>query len=65
MERRVLEFDDRLYHVTENEEKVIFRDQSKEKIKIHFSFSKDPSDNKKAKDGLTIFFTEVFSMTNK
>jgi hypothetical protein len=55
-----LVFDNRLYQVTENTDKIIFRDQSNEKIKINFSFSKDPEKNKKAKEGLTIFFTEVF-----
>ncbi|WP_342432628.1 hypothetical protein [Neobacillus sp. FSL H8-0543] len=54
-------FNDRVYEVTEDEEKVIFTDTSNEKLKINFSFSKDPVKNKIAKEGLTIFFTELFS----
>ena len=56
-----LEFNDRVYDVTEDEEKVIFTDTSNQSLKIDFSFSKDPQKNKIAKEGLTIFFTEVFS----
>jgi hypothetical protein len=56
-----LEFNDRVYEVTEDEEKVIFTDTSNQSLKIDFSFSKDPQKNKIAKEGLTIFFTEVFS----
>jgi hypothetical protein len=58
---RQLEFNDRFYEVTEDEEKVIFTDTSDQSLKIDFSFSKDPEKNKIAKEGLTIFFTEVFS----
>jgi hypothetical protein len=54
-------FNDRQYHVTEDTEKVTLKDQSKQQIKVNFSFSKNPDKNKKAKDGLTIFFTEIFS----
>jgi hypothetical protein len=56
-----LEFNDRVYEVTEDEEKVIFTDTSNQSLRINFSFSKDPEKNKIAKEGLTIFFTEVFS----
>ncbi|MEH7249219.1 hypothetical protein V7114_20880 [Neobacillus niacini] len=52
---------DRVYEVTEDKEKVTFTDKSNESLKIDFSFSKDPEKNKIAKEGLTIFFTEVFS----
>ncbi|TWE06372.1 hypothetical protein FB550_102394 [Neobacillus bataviensis] len=53
-------FDNREYQVTEDIDKVMFKDLSERKIKINFSFSKDPNKNKIAKDGLTIFFTELF-----
>lgn len=56
-----LVFNDRVYEVTEDKEKVTFTDRSNESLKIDFSFSKDPEKNKIAKEGLTIFFTEVFS----
>lgn len=56
-----LVFNDRVYEVTEDEERVIFTDTSNQSLKINFSFSKDPEKNKIAKEGLTIFFTEVFS----
>jgi hypothetical protein len=56
-----LVFNDRVYEVTEDEEKVIFTDTSNQSLRINFSFSKDPEKNKIAKEGLTIFFTEVFS----
>jgi hypothetical protein len=42
-------------------EKVYLIDNSNNKIKINFSFSKNPEDNKKAKDGLIAFFTELYS----
>jgi hypothetical protein len=54
-------FNNKQYQVTEDTEKVTFKDQSKQQIKVNFSFSKNPDKNKIAKDGLTIFFTEVFS----
>jgi hypothetical protein len=54
-------FNNKQYQVTEDIDKVTFKDQSKQQIKINFSFSKNPDKNKIAKDGLTIFFTEVFS----
>jgi hypothetical protein len=54
-------FNDRKYKVTEQSDKVIFKDTSNQGIKVNFSFSKDKNKNKIAKDGLTIFFTEVFS----
>jgi hypothetical protein len=56
-----VEFNDRVYEVTEDKEKVTFTDKSNASLKIDFSFSKDPDKNKIAKEGLTIFFTEVFS----
>jgi hypothetical protein len=56
-----LMFNNRPYQVTEDTEKVTFKDQSNQGIKVNFSFSKNPIKNKIAKDGLTIFFTEVFS----
>jgi hypothetical protein len=52
--------DNREYHVTEQEDKVIFQDKSNQPFKVNFSFSKDPKKNKIARDGLTIFFTELF-----
>lgn len=55
-----LVFNNREYQVTEDTEKVIFKDKSNEPFKVNFSFSKDPIKNKIARDGLTIFFTEVF-----
>ncbi|MEY2196879.1 hypothetical protein AB7942_29840 [Neobacillus sp. BF23-41] len=55
-----LVFNNREYHVTEDTEKVIFKDNSNRPVKVNFSFSKDTNKNKIAKDGLTIFFTEVF-----
>jgi hypothetical protein len=54
-------FNNKQYQVTEDIDKVTFKDQSKQQIKVNFSFSKNPDKNKIAKDGLTIFFTEVFS----
>jgi hypothetical protein len=59
--KKTIIFDNREYEVTENEEEVIYTDKSDEDIKFDFSFSKDPVRNKIAKDGLTIFFTEIFS----
>ncbi|MBT2736188.1 hypothetical protein [Bacillus sp. ISL-7] len=55
-----LVFNNREYHVTEQIDKVIFKDKSNQPFKVNFSFSKDPIKNKIAKDGLTIFFTEIF-----
>jgi hypothetical protein len=54
-------FNNRKYQVTEDTDKVTFKDKSNQQIKVNFSFSKNPDKNKIAKDGLTIFFTEVFS----
>lgn len=54
-------FDEREYEVTENEDEYILRDISNEPFKFHMRFSKDQEKNKIAKEGLTIFFTEVFS----
>ena len=56
-----LKLNDRTYTVIEDEEKVTFKDKSNQQIKVNFSFSKNPEKNKLAKDGLTIFFTEIFS----
>jgi hypothetical protein len=60
MDKQLL-LNDRVYQVTEDKEKVILTDTSSQSIKIDFTFSKDPEKNKIAKEGLTIFFTEVFS----
>jgi hypothetical protein len=54
-------FNNRKYKVTEQPDKIIFKDKSNHEIKVNFSFSKDKTKNKIAKDGLTIFFTEVFN----
>jgi hypothetical protein len=54
-------FNNREYEVTEDRDTVAFKDQSNQQVKINFSFSKNPNKNKIANDGLTIFFTEVFS----
>jgi hypothetical protein len=35
-------FNNRQYQVTEDTEKVTFKDQSKQQIKVNFSFSKNP-----------------------
>ncbi|MBT2721624.1 hypothetical protein [Bacillus sp. ISL-46] len=55
-----LVFNNRDYEVTENENEVLLTDISNNPIKFDISFSKDPKKNKIAKDGLTIFFTELF-----
>ncbi|MDQ0975919.1 hypothetical protein QFZ31_005797 [Neobacillus niacini] len=54
-------FNNKEYEVTEEIGKVSFKDKSNQSVKINFSFSKNPDKNKLAKDGLTMFFTEVFS----
>jgi hypothetical protein len=48
------------YTVSEKEDKFIFKDISNNKIKVDFSFSKDQSKNKLAKDGWREFWTEVY-----
>lgn len=44
-----------------NDEKDYLIDQSKNGVKINFSFSKDSAKNKEAIDGLKKFFTELYS----
>ena len=51
---------EREYSVTDQEDKIVFKDLSNRKIKINFSFSKDKEANRKAEEGLRIFWTEVY-----
>lgn len=58
---RTLNFCGREYSISETEDKTIFREISNTReVKVNFSFSKDPEKNKKAEEGLRIFWTEVF-----
>lgn len=52
---------DNEYSVTQDDERIYFTNISKKLNKVHFSFSKDPEKNKKAKEGMEIFWTEVYS----
>lgn len=47
--------------VTDEKDKVKFTDISNDKVKVHFSFSKDPNKNKIALDGLKQFWAEVYN----
>jgi hypothetical protein len=60
-EKKFVIFNKRRYEVVEKPDEFELIDKSDEQIKFDISFSKDPIDNKKARDGLTIFFTEIFS----
>jgi hypothetical protein len=59
--KRKFLFNGKNYELEEDSEEFILIDKSDDKIKVDISFSKDPIKNKIAKDGLTIFFTEIFS----
>ncbi|PWE70248.1 hypothetical protein B1R38_27055 [Bacillus cereus] len=48
-----------IYKFEKNKDKLI--DNSSNSIKINISFSRNPENNKKAKDGLKTFFTELYS----
>jgi hypothetical protein len=48
------------YHVTQDTERIYFTEMSDRKNKVHFSFSKDPEKNKIAKEGMEIFWTELY-----
>jgi hypothetical protein len=48
------------FEVTEDENKIFYRDVSESKNKAHFSFSKNEEENKEAELGLKIFFSELF-----
>lgn len=49
------------YIYKSDEDKDYLVDNSNNRIRINLSFSKNPEKNKKAKDGLKVFFTELYS----
>lgn len=51
---------DKEYDVTQDSGKIYFTEVSDRKNKVHFSFSKDPEKNRIAKEGLEIFWTELY-----
>ncbi|MDF0728920.1 hypothetical protein PY093_20110 [Cytobacillus sp. S13-E01] len=53
-------FGEREYTVTNEEDKVVFKDISSKGVRVDFSFSKDKVRNKLAMDGLKQFWTEVY-----
>jgi hypothetical protein len=52
---------DTKYIYKSDEKKDYLIDNSNNKIKINISFSKNSENNKKAKDGLKAFFSELYS----
>jgi hypothetical protein len=48
------------YEVTQDKERIYFKEISERKNKVHFSFSKDPEKNKEARTGMEIFWSEVY-----
>jgi hypothetical protein len=53
--------DDKKYLYKEDKDRCYFIDNSNNGVKIDISFSKNPDKNKKAKDGLKSFFSELYS----
>jgi hypothetical protein len=51
----------RKYKVTQDDDKIYFHEVSERKNKVHFSFSKDPKKHETAKEGMEIFWTELYS----
>jgi hypothetical protein len=51
---------DKEFNVTQDTERIYFTEKSDRKNKVHFSFSKNPEKNRIAKEGMEIFWTEVY-----
>lgn len=58
---RIVNLNNCEFEVTEDNDRIYFKEISNRKNKAHFSFSKNSEDNAEAKFGLRTFFTEVFS----
>jgi hypothetical protein len=58
--KRIVSINKIQFEVTEDEERIYFKEISDRKNKAHFSFTKNDDKNKTAEDGLRIFFTELF-----
>lgn len=50
-----------LYQTDTEAQKDHLIDQSNNTVKINITFSKNPDSNKKAKEGLRAFFSELYS----
>ncbi|ESU33279.1 hypothetical protein G3A_07100 [Bacillus sp. 17376] len=57
---RIVTINNTPFEVTEDENKIFYKDVSESKNKSHFSFIKNEEDNKEAGLGLKIFFSELF-----
>jgi hypothetical protein len=55
-----LQLGDKEYSVHDEHDKIVFKDNSSEGVKVDFSFSKDKQKNKLAKDGWRKFWSELY-----
>lgn len=58
---QTIEIKGRLYERTEDDKRIYFKEISDRKVKANFSFSKDAEKNKRANDGLKMFWTSIYS----
>ncbi|MBT2682630.1 hypothetical protein [Bacillus sp. ISL-37] len=62
---KIVIFNNERFEMTEDDKRVYFKELSDRKNKAHFSLSKVKGDGDKAKEGLKIFWSEVFSYINE
>ena len=55
-----LQLGDKKYSVHDDHDKIVFKDYSKDSVKVDFSFSKNKQKNNLAKDGWREFWTELY-----